>query len=320
VSFNSMVEMLSYRPPAEAPIGVPRKVALRRARNRAFREKSLRKARFWKTPQACHAKYRLRRQRWEEAPHRLAYATMIPLIRHYRQRRGLPVPDIQRVPENDFDFWIEWLEWVYSEAIPTAAAFREANVKAEQEVREPIKQLIRALTDCRDGVRSRYTERFFFKNLRGRKRDTGAIEDYKAGIGAAYKVLSTVGTCSRSQAIVAIQREMRRMGFIEMPVETIPEYARKVSKKQYIDGCQMFIRGLFNYDDNPLLELFPRQDVHQYVAVLNQDPDLWRKLVAHPLKHLNCFRTKRRGPALLGDEQTCRRNFIAWWFTGLART
>jgi hypothetical protein len=293
---NAILGMLHFVRPAERPIGVPRKVALRQARNKAFKDKSLLRARRYKTPEGCLAKYRLRRQRWEDAPHRLAYAVMIPLIRRYRQGRGLPVHAFQRVPEDGFEFWIEWLEWIYSEAVPVAAAFRESSGIKEYQIKEPIQQLIRALSDCRDGIRSRYTERLFVKKLPGRKPDIEAIAHYKEGIGTAYRVLTSVGMCSRSGAIKAIHMEMRRMGFIETPDAAIPEYARKVSDKKYTDGCRMFIGDLFNYDDNPLLAMFPRGDIYRYIDDLESYPDLWRRLVLH---YLGFFQNNPKRRAML---------------------
>ena len=227
------------------------------------------------------ARLRFRHQRTERAPHRLAYAVMIPLIRRYRQQRG-PVPEQHRVPENDFDFWIHWLHWFSLAAIPEAAGFLKANDCIERTLREPLQRLIQALADCRDGVRSRYTESFWVKPGKlGRDPDVEEIKRHKVAIGTAYRVLSSVALCSQARAIAIVQRRLRRLGYVETPAHAIPQYARKVPDQAFSNGCNMFISCIFNFEDNPLLQTFPRSQAYGCIDALRENHNLWRRLVMH---------------------------------------
>ena len=167
-SFDALMASLDHEPPLfiRRRKGESAKIARRRTNNQLFKERASSRKRMWAKPtllrKQFEARLRFRHQRTERAPHRLAYAVMIPLIRRYRQQRG-PMPEHHRVPENDFDFWIHWLHWFSLAAIPEAAGFLKANYSIERTLSEPIQRLIQALTDCRDGVRSRYTEAFFCK-------------------------------------------------------------------------------------------------------------------------------------------------------------
>lgn len=143
--------------------GEPAIIARRRTNNKLFKERASSRKRMWAKPtllrKQFEARLRFRHQRTERAPHRLAYAVMIPLIRRYRQQRW-PMPEHHRAPQNDIDFWIHWLHWLSFAAIPESAGFLKANDSVERTLRGPIQRLIQALKGCRDGVRSRYTEAF----------------------------------------------------------------------------------------------------------------------------------------------------------------
>lgn len=84
-----------------------------------------------------------------------------------------------------------------------------------------------------------------------------------------------------------MQRQLRRLGYVETPANAIPEYARKVPEKEFYDGCIMFMSCLFNFDDNPLLQTFLRPQVYDCIDALEEDHDLWRRLVMRYAQELN---------------------------------
>jgi hypothetical protein len=49
----------------------------------------------------------------------------------------------------------------------------------------------------------------------------------------------------------------------------------------------MFMSCIFNFDDNPLLQTFPRPQIYDCIGSLKEDHDLWRRLVMHYAKDLN---------------------------------
>ncbi len=245
---------LNYTPPVEVikRPGEPLQKARRRANNASFKQRAQYRARGWSKPtlyrHAFEEKQRRRKEHRENAPNRLAYMVMMPLIRRYQQQRW-PVQEFLRVPENDFDFWVHWLNCFLLVAVPCAAGFNDRDFTTKK-IQEPIARLITALTDCRDGVRSRYTESFFTKKTRGRKRDSEEIAQFKSGIGTAYRVLSSVGLCSRVRAIKIVQRQMRQLGYIEIPAQNIQDYGRRVPEDKYKQACSWFMSGLFHDDNN----------------------------------------------------------------------
>ena len=224
---------------------------------------------------ASEVRRRVRKAKKERAPGDLAYRVMSPLIRRYRQERA-NVSELDRVPESDFDFWIYWLHSFSLAAVPQAAGFMKENEAKEREIREPVRRLIQALIDCRDGVRSCYTEAFDTKGGSGRKPDNETIAAHKRHMGIAYKILTTAGLRTRAQANELIEMRMEHLGYAK--IAEIPKLAQKVSKDDYIFLCKYFIHGLLKDPVFPLPEA-KRSKWVEAAPALGDKPHIWRRII-----------------------------------------